>query len=233
VKLWRFADPHDAEWAEAGRRGTWSSSSGPCPQCGATQQRRVRPLLLAWEPGSNRVGDFSWPGFDDDVVVTKRVFDELASRFRGFEAGGVQIVDDPARTSSRGTTRVRVPYDGPDLRELWTTPWVHVDKGRSSIELEHECSSCGTRNWEVYGVERLDSSWNAGTGVLEVTRTERLPGAGIFIDESELKGADIFRVAEFPGWVLLTDPVRSLILSEAYTNVAFLQVSDTLAPDPA
>jgi hypothetical protein len=85
----------------------------------------------------------------------------------------------------------------------------------------------------VYGVERLDSSWNAGTGVLKVTRTERLPGAGIFIDESELKGADIFRVAEFPGWVLLTDPVRSLILSEAYTNVAFLQVGDTLAPDPA
>ena len=63
MKLWRFSDPRDYQYARASRRGTWE---GRPP-------RRVKPLVIEWEPDSNVIGDFTWPGFDSDIVITDRV----------------------------------------------------------------------------------------------------------------------------------------------------------------
>jgi hypothetical protein len=38
----------------------------------------------------------------------------------------------------------------------------------------------------------------------------------------------IFRVAEFPGWILCTDEVKQLIESHGFTNVSFLEMGEVL-----
>ena len=65
MKLWRFADPFDYHFARAGRvGGTW--------QEGEYRFRR-KAIVIEWEPDSDVVGDFTWPGLDTDVVVTAQV----------------------------------------------------------------------------------------------------------------------------------------------------------------
>ena len=144
MRIWRFTDPSDYRFAEGGRRGSWTQpSEGLCPECTASPEERTRPLILAWLPGSDTVGDFVWPGFDSEVVVTDDVLGALQSRFHGFEPGPVEMVEEKGvRARKRGDRQVRLPYHGPRLHELWVTAWAHLDPGRSSVELERRCGTC-------------------------------------------------------------------------------------------
>lgn len=230
MRLWRFSDPSDDRFASAGRRGSWTeaAASGLCPECGDSQQVRVKPLILEWDPGSDRVGDFTWPGFGSEVVVVDRVLDVLRKHFEGFEPGPVEMVQDrKLKPGKRRKPRVWLPYEGPPLHELWVTTWVHMDRNRSSAELERRCGTCGTEAWELYGVERWDSHFDRERMELVRTKTDRLPGAGVFISEVDLAGADIFRVREFPAAVFCTDAVRALIDKESFSNVSFLEMGET------
>ena len=184
---------------------------------------------MTWLPGSDLVGDFTWCGLDTDVAVTDKVMDVLLERFGGFEAGPVEMVDDPAvLRGKRRKPRVRLPYEGPPLHELWVTAWAHLDRQGSSAELEFSCGTCGTEQWQLYGVERWDSHFDAERWQLVETKTERLLGAGVMVRAEELAGAAVFRVHEFPGWPFCTDPVRALIEQEGFTNVAFLEMGDVV-----
>lgn len=162
--MWRFSDPRDGRFAAAGRRGSWTERSpeGVCPSCSASRQVRAQPLVMVWEPGSGEVGDFTWPGFDSEVVVTGNVLEAL-NQFQGFEPGQVKIVEDA--DAPKRAKRVRLPYNGPPLHELWVTARIGMDRQRSSAELENECAECEAERWELYGVERWDS------GVLRGFRT--------------------------------------------------------------
>jgi hypothetical protein len=184
---------------------------------------------MVWEPGSDVVGDFVWLGFGSEVVVTEHVLAVVQAHFEGFEPGPVEMVEEPDQSpGKRRKRRVPLPYRGPALHELWVTAWAHLDRDHSSVELERRCGTCGTEFWSVYGVERWDSDLVAGRGQLVRTKTERLPGAGIFVREADLGGADIFRVHKFPGWVFCTDSVRKLVEKEGFSNVAFLEMGDTI-----
>lgn len=174
------------------------------------------------------VGDFVWPGFGGEVVVTDRVLGVLQEQVNGFEPGPVEMIeDDDVPPGKRRKRHVQLPYVGPGLHELWVTSWVHLDRDQSSVELERRCGTCGTEFWEVYGVERVDSHFDRERRQLVRTKTERLPNAGIFVREADLAGAGIFRVYEFPGWVFCTDSVRELIEKEGFTNVAFLELGES------
>jgi len=230
MRIWQFTSPDDDDtFAAGGRRGSWSPVGRVCPECSSSTERRTQSLLLAWLPGSDTVGDFTDCGFSHDFAVTERVVAALQDSFHGSEPGAVEMVKDhdysPSRRGKRG---VRLPYSGPALHELWVTTWVHLDRDRSSVELERTCSTCHIERWEVFGVERWDSDYDIERNQLVRTKTERLPNAGIFVREAELKGASIFRVHEFPGCVFCTDSVRELIEKEGFTNVAFLEMGDTL-----
>jgi hypothetical protein len=194
-----------------------------------SSQERAKPLILAWEPGSDVIGDFVWPGADSEVVVTDRVLCVLQGRFRGFEPGSVEMVDWDL-PGGRRKPRVRLPYQGPGLHEFWVTSWVHLNPDRSTVELEKRCGTCGHEFWKLYGVERSDWKYDRERPELVVTKTDRLPNAGIFLSETDLAGASIFRVFEFPGLVFCTDPVRDLIEQEGFSNAAFMEMGDTL-PD--
>ena len=89
MKVWRFASPAKGEFAAADRRGSWTVSETPgvCPECSASRQRRSKPLVMAWQPGSDRVGDFVWPGLGGEVVVTDRVLEAIQGISTGSSPG--------------------------------------------------------------------------------------------------------------------------------------------------
>jgi len=225
MRVWRLADPGDHRFARASRRGSWSPSSGVCSECGASSQERIQPLVLEWEPGSDRVGDFTWPGFGGDIAITEQVVKALKA-FGGFEPGSVEMVQDP-NGSCRGKPRVRLPYQGPPLYDLWVMQQVHLDLERSSVWLVKECGTCRRRQFTVDGIERWETGWDKERRESVKAHIPRSRGLGLYVAEDVLAGTAIFRTHEFPGWILCTDPVKELVEKEGFTNVSFLEVGET------
>jgi hypothetical protein len=225
-RIWRFSDPRDDRFAAAGRRGAWSDVATPdvCSTCSGSRQVRAQPLVMVWETGSDVVGDFTWPGFDSEVVVTDDVLAALG-QFEGFEAGPVEIVED-AEASKRGK-RVQLHGDGGPLHELWVSAVVAMDRDRSTAELAHTCGECDAEQWELYGVERWDSHFDPDLKRLIRVKSERLPRAGIYVRGGDLAGAGIFRVEEFPAWIFCVDAVREVIEGQGFSNVSFLEMGET------
>jgi len=51
---------------------------------------------------------------------------------------------------------------------------------------------------------------------------------GIFVDESSLADASIFRVHEFPSWIFVTDWLKNLVESEEFTNISFDEIGESI-----
>lgn len=85
MNLWRFTDPFDHRFAQASRvGGVWQEGE---------YRERMRPLVVEWEPGSDLVGDFTWPGLDTDIVVSDRVGRALINcHIKGFELRHIEAV---------------------------------------------------------------------------------------------------------------------------------------------
>ncbi len=225
--------PNDKQFAEAYIGGNWEPEDPPfCEECTSTQVFRCQPLDLEWEPGSDRIGDFVWaPGFCD-VAIQEVVCNALLERFRGFEKGPVEMIQEPTlrkpkRITKRTKPRVWLPYEGPPLFELWVTTVVPMHPNTSATLIE-ECHSCDYKDYRLEGIEEIESSYDSSSGKLMYEHKARIPGQGIFVSETELNGADIFRVAEFSAWILCTNRVKEFIEQEGFTNVMFLEYGDVL-----
>jgi hypothetical protein len=218
MKLWRFSDPSDLRYARASRRGTWEG----------TPARRVRPLVIEWEPDSDLVGDFTWPGFDTDIVIMERVGKALKEAgVTGFELAPVQMVDN-SEESKRASKkpRVKLPYVGPQLWDLWVTARAQLDRDRSSVKMLGKQAD-GSEQYEVSGVERREAIWDQQRMELVKRRHPRIDGQGLFVRAE----TGIFRIAEFPGWILCVDEVKQLIESHSLTNVSFLEMGEVVVAD--
>lgn len=229
--LLRLTEPPDHGYAQAGRRGTWIQVGPPgaCPECGSPRSKRAQPLVMEWEPGSDVVGDFTLPGFDSEVVVNEAVGRALQERFTGFELGAVDMVDTTRRvTGSREARRVRLPYEGPKLFEIWVTRWVHLDSSASTARLLSTCRICGTAQYELTGAERWETSWDPKQRQLLRAHTPRVPGKGLYVRDRELEQDSIFRIHEFPSWVFCTADVREFVLGNGFNNVAFIEMGSLL-----
>jgi hypothetical protein len=86
MRIWLLENPRDYSFAQAVGRGSWTESEGLCPECGGAREARIKPLIMVWEPGSDRIADFVWTE-PAGVVVQQRVLDLLLARFTGFEPG--------------------------------------------------------------------------------------------------------------------------------------------------
>lgn len=212
MKMWRFSDPCNYAFARASRRGTWHGKPA----------QRVKPLIIEWEPGSDKVGDFTWPGFDSDIVITQTVADALtALPVHGFELGEVVMQENSER--EKRTTKepiVRLPYQGLPLFDLWVTSIVPCDLVRSTIDKVE--STDGSPQWQIRGVQRVDYSWNAHSHTLEKVVHHRESGCGLFVRAAP----GIFRVREFPGWVFCSDETKLLIEAHRFSNVLFLEMGE-------
>ena len=232
--IWRLFDPRDPTFAEAGWRGAWSESTGQlCPECTASPQHRVQPLILEWEPGSDRIGDFTCTGICDGFAVTEPVGMELQRRFKGFELGPVEMIQAPKlkrpkRLTRRTKPRVWLPYTGSRLYELWLTTWVHMDRERTTAKLVRRCSTCGRERYELRGMEKTESKWDIERREGYDVHTPRTPGGGLYVGAAALEGADIFRVYEFSGWVFCTDRVKRFIEHQEFTNITFMEMGDAI-----
>lgn len=233
MKLYRFHNPQDYRFAEAGVRGTWypEPSPGLCPQCGASQLKRIPPLIIEWLPGSDKIGDFVWPG--REIVVSQQVREVLEEQFEGFEFKPVEMWQNlalrrPQQVNKRTKPRIWLPYVGPPLCDLWITTWVHLDTEQSSIQLIKACEVCGYKEYEVKGVEIKKSQWNSTKNDLDKIHIPRVEGKGIYIPDNDLQGADVFRVFEVPAWVFCSEKVKSTIEAKEFNNISFLEVGDII-----
>jgi hypothetical protein len=231
VKIWKLSDPGDDRYANASRRGAWSPSVGLCTECGASRQRRVKPLIIEWEPGSDRIGDVTCVGFNSDAAVTDRAVKAL-DKCGGFEPSPVEMYQNPKlkrpRTSLRTKPRVWLPYEGRPMFELWITLHVYLDPKKSSIRLLKVCETCGLRRYEALGIERWETTWDKDRLEGASIHFPRKPGCGIYVNESDLAGSGLFRVHEFPAWIFCTDSVKKIVESEGLTNVSFREMGDTI-----
>ena len=224
--IWRLGLPVDGAYAVADRRGAWARPE-PCPAgCDMAHERRVQPLVIEWQKGSDLVGDFTVTGVaPDDIAVSARTGQELHDRYAGFDLGPVEMIT--TRSVPRRAKIVRLPYAGPKLLELWATAYVHLDPARSSVTLARECSVCGRSRWNVRDIERIERGYDRVKGEGWVRRIPRPSGKGAIIPAERLEGIDIFRLYELPGWICCTDRVRDFVLERSYTNASFFEVGET------
>ena len=228
MKIFDILNPLDDGFAQPGLLEASEHGSGLCPECKRSLPgERGQPLVMYWKPGSDTLGDFTWIG--TYVAITEDVKDALLSRFTGFEAGPVEMVQDPKlrppkRITKRTKPRIWLPYRGPHLYEVWKTSWVSADLERSSIDLVKDCSTCGTKHYKVEGIEEYVPARDLRTGELAPRRKPRIPGTGIFVHQHHLGGANIFGVSQLRGFTLCTQPVKTFIEEQQYTNVTFVEV---------
>ncbi len=231
MKIWRLVDPFDHHYAEASLRGTWvlMAAEERCPLCGLSNYARVSPLQMEWEPGAAVVGDFIWPQFNLCIVVQAHVLEVLRTLTPRLSAGAVEIVDSfNAQTSNKGSRKLKAPfpYTRPPLVELIVPSHVNADLDRSSLRLLNDCNKCGRRQYDLIGVERVQSSWNREERRLERARVPRLPNHGLFYDEGSLV-EPLFISFELPGCILCTDEAKRFIEAHKFTNIAFWEYGET------
>jgi hypothetical protein len=178
-------------------------------------------------PGSDIVGDFTRVGLSD-LVVTGRVIDAFSrNEVQGFSPQPVEMVEED-RWDELSGPRVQLPYQGPALVDVGVTAWPPLDRGRSSVTLVSRCDFCGSERWHADGVEDWSSRWDNESARLVRRHTPRTPGMGIFVDESSLADASIFRVHEFPSWIFVTDWLKNLVESEEFTNISFDEIGESI-----
>jgi hypothetical protein len=188
-------------FATAGIRGTFVEAP-PCPKCKGGRRKRVAPLVIEWEPGSDVVGDFTWPRGLEQLVVTQRVRDCLEPKgFSGFSFGPVSMVQDPklrmpVRLNSRTKKRIWLPYSGPPLYDLGVTSWCHLDLEKSGRSLLDECTACHRQQFSIISGD--------------------MP---LVIDPNTWDGSDFFRIREIGGVVFVVGSVQKVFEAMQFSNV--------------
>ena len=220
MSLWRFAEPFDHRFARASRvGGTWQ---------GDEYKSRTRNILIEWEPDSDVVGDFTWPGLDTDLIVTDRVGKALCEAgVEGFDLRPVEMQENCERAKRcSNKPSVKLPYKGPTLRDFWITAWTTMDRERSTVrEVVRDDES---RYFELIGAQQRKQSWDQQRNELVSGLIPRTDGQGLFV--REMRG--VFRVEEFPAWIFCTDDVKALVEESGFTNVTFLEMGD-VRPRPS
>ncbi len=221
-RIWQFSDPDNFRFARAGRRGTWDVDSEGI-------ERRVRPLILEWLPSSDVVGDFVWPGLNDDLVVVERVASGLKAQFSGFELHPVEMFQEERLYHLKRKPRhprVLLPYEGPTLHDVRVTKVVGLDLERST--LKRTVNDDGKITYEAEGLEEYGSRWNPATLDLSHFHVPREEGKGLYVRSDDLIGCDLFHIKEFLGFKYCTGKVRDYVEGNGFTNVRFREVGEII-----
>jgi len=225
--IWKIDEPPETRYARCWLRSPDEvvGGSASCPSCSRDATwLRPYPLAIEWEPGSDVLGDFSWPGGGRPVV--RRVVGERIQGVVGCVSFGQ--VDFVAGTRGKGRRRepvIRLPYRGPELVELIVPH--HVAPARLTVEANTQCDECGRDLTRLTGVEEKKSRWNAKARVLVPDSRPRQPGHGVFVERAAVT-CPLFRIEAFPLAVLCTDEIKQLLETENTTNVTFLEYGEVI-----
>ncbi len=142
MKFFLLDDPaRPGEFARFSHVGTWTPGS-VCKECGLSSAKLIEPLQIEWNPGTERIGDFSWCGYHCVVVDKVRRLLTVA----GFECRFGSVVVMPPTENTR-MPRVPFPYSGPILSWLIPDKRLRLNADRSGVELISDCSRCGQKRY--------------------------------------------------------------------------------------
>lgn len=206
--VWAMKSPgEDDVFAQAICRGTWTKGVD-CAGCGSSTEKRISPLIIEWVPGSDRVGDFVWPGYGQGLIISERVRALFKERyqFRSFECLPIKMVESAScgrqrsndKRSSVSSNKIALPYTGLPLWEMSPTATVGVDRARSRFKYEY-CAVCDRDFWE---------------------RDEPHDPMGAVIAEESVRDIDIFASKE-SAWILCKNSVKRVVESEGFTYIRF------------
>jgi hypothetical protein len=171
-----------------------------CPKCKLAARKRVSPLVIEWDYGSNNIGDFTWLG--EEIVVSDRVKTCFVSN--GFSGVGFEPVEmvqreglKKPRKESKAKTRVWLPHVGPPLWNLVVTSWCDMDVTLSRRSLVSECDGCGRTRMIVHD-----------------------PTAPLVVRPESWAGSDFFCIREMEKMVFISEAVWQAIEENGFTNVA-------------
>jgi hypothetical protein len=207
MKFYRFQDPRNFYYARAFGGRTLDSEIGkPCPECGASRVKFKPPFTLEWEPGSDIIGDFTFPGLGETIIIKDSVKTGFESRFHDFELFPIEFRQDPklrkpTRITKRTQPRIWLPYTGSALWELEITKWCRLELEKSGVTLEKICFTCGR---EIF---LYDSS-----------STLRW-----VVDAKTWAGEDFFHLFESRRWIFCSEKVKSFIEQSGFSNVKFIE----------
>ena len=138
VKIYLIRDPMNIGcFARYTYSGTWTQGK-LCSICHQATCELVPPLLIEWEEGSDRVGDFSWGGGTYHCVVTQETRNKLAFLNADIRWGAVRV-NPPERKRVRHK-RIPFPYNGPPLFFIIPRHRVFIDREQAESVL---CPECG------------------------------------------------------------------------------------------
>jgi len=170
-----------------------------CPKCKLAARKRLSPLVIEWDYGSNIIGDFTWPG--EEIIVTDMVRTCFVSRgFSGISFEPVEMVQKQGlkkpRKESKARNRVWLPYLGPPLWNLVVTSWCNMDARSSGRTLVSECDGCLRKRMIVHD-----------------------PAAPLIVKPETWAGSDFFCIREMEKMVFVTGAVRQAIEQNKLANV--------------
>jgi hypothetical protein len=84
---------------------------------------------------------------------------------------------------------------------------------------------CGNGVFDVIGIEEKGTRWDQESFRLKTINNPRKPKHGIFFETENLT-SHIFKVKEFPTWVLCSSKVKEFFLESDFSNVDFIEVGE-------
>lgn len=186
--------------------------------------------VIEWQPGSWEVGDFVWAEGHGFVLIADRAERVLAaSGVRGWTSLPIEMRQHPSvvkpqmpqRVAARNR-RVWLPYEGPALREMHITRWVHLDRERSTYKRPLK-SDEGAELLPPRGVE-----WYSVDGAGRRVQHPRRPDKGFFVSAEDLGGDSVFRCYEWPHVLLVTDAAKTVIEGGGLTNIEFVEYGEVI-----
>jgi hypothetical protein len=184
------------EYAEFHHCGTWSNEKEYCKYCEYSDEILIEPLEIRWDPGSNKIGDFSWFGYT--VVIQDRVKEFLMKNDYKCEFGKV-IVKEPKEKKNK-LKSVPFPYEGPMLHWLKSVPYINLDINASGLEVKRDCDICGRFAYKF----KMDD---------------------IVISKSEINDLKMFGIKQFwrSGAIYITERSLDEIMSNNFTNFRYYE----------
>ncbi|GHA22260.1 hypothetical protein GCM10008090_35090 [Arenicella chitinivorans] len=219
MKIWRLFQKVDIIGITALSHGAWCSSKTN----EFSPDVRVAPLILEWiENGIKdnlviaELSDIYLCGLGRDLFSKTNVGKKLVDQIEGIGFSKVEFLNSK---SSNDLVR-SLDLVEESFCELWVSHSCNADLQKSTIS-----SSEGSLILE--GVECVDAKYCSRSNEIIYTRKPREKDKGLFVDKEELGANSLFRVREFPNWILCTDMAKEVLTRYKCENINFLEVGET------
>ena len=183
------------------------------------------PAVISWEAGSDVIGAFVDCSFG--LLARREVAEELVARFGGLALSPVEMVQAKSVKRPKGKPRwprVFLPYEGPELCELWPNYWAPFEMEPSSLEWRVDRDSVRVatirRDPAFIGQEPVEQE-----GQVRELQPGRSP---ILVRKADLGGHAIFGLRGFSWSVFMTEDVVGFCVERGWRGVHFSRCGEII-----